>query len=106
MSKTDELVVSEQSSALVDAISNEYIHAATSDNTRRAYRADIEHFESAGGRLPATDKMIERYLLDSAHRHSPVSSPLECYHSIIEFLRANCLGRILPIPAFDRPRNI
>ena len=52
-------------------IDNEYIHAATSDNTRRAYRADIEHFESAGGRLPATDKMIERYLLDSANRHNP-----------------------------------
>lgn len=71
MEKTDELVARELSRALADAISNEYIHAATSNNTRRAYRADIEHFERAGGRLPATDKMIERYLLDSACRHNP-----------------------------------
>jgi len=31
-----------------------YIHAATSDNTRIAYQADIQHFLKSGGTLPAT----------------------------------------------------
>lgn len=71
MIKTDIKVSESENRVLLESIANEYIHAATSNNTRRAYRADIEHFESAGGRLPATDKIIERYLLDSAHRHNP-----------------------------------
>ncbi len=50
MFKTDIKVSESENRALLDTIANEYITAATSDNTRRAYRADIEHFESAGGR--------------------------------------------------------
>lgn len=33
---------------------NAYIQAATSDNTRKAYRQDIQHFIRWGGLLPAT----------------------------------------------------
>jgi integrase len=43
-------------------LSNRYQIAATSDNTRRAYQADIRHFESWGGQLPATTDAILRYL--------------------------------------------
>jgi integrase len=40
-----------------------YIEAATRDNTRRSYRAAIEHFEVAwGGFLPATSEAVARYL--------------------------------------------
>ncbi|GAB7531285.1 site-specific integrase [Pseudomonas sp. 3A(2025)] len=40
-----------------------YIEAATRDNTRRSYRAAIEHFEvSFGGFLPATSESVARYL--------------------------------------------
>lgn len=43
-------------------LSNRYQIAATSDNTRRAYKADIRHFETWGGQLPATTESILRYL--------------------------------------------
>lgn len=39
-----------------------YLSAATSENTRRAYQGDIRHFESWGGRLPATTQSILKYL--------------------------------------------
>ncbi|WP_025129989.1 site-specific integrase [Pseudomonas sp. PH1b] len=40
-----------------------YLQAATRDNTRRSYRAAIEHFEVQwGGFLPATADSIARYL--------------------------------------------
>lgn len=40
-----------------------YLRAATRDNTRRSYRAAIEHFEVEwGGFLPATAESVARYL--------------------------------------------
>ncbi|CAM3131486.1 recombinase [Pseudomonas floridensis] len=40
-----------------------YLEAATRDNTRRSYRAAIEHFEVTwGGFLPATSEGVARYL--------------------------------------------
>lgn len=39
-----------------------YLQAATSDNTRKAYQADIRHFIAWGGLLPATSDVIIRYL--------------------------------------------
>jgi integrase len=39
-----------------------YIHAATSQNTRKAYQADIRHFIHWGGRLPAASDVILQYL--------------------------------------------
>ncbi|MFE8070008.1 site-specific integrase [Marinobacteraceae bacterium S3BR75-40.1] len=48
-----------------------YVQAATRDNTRRSYRAAIEHFEvSWGGLLPATADSVARYLADHAETHS------------------------------------
>lgn len=43
-------------------VANAYLPAATSDNTRKAYRSDIAHFEQWGGRLPATQASIVHYL--------------------------------------------
>ena len=44
-----------------------YLNAATRDNTRKAYRLAIEHFESKwGGFLPATADSVSRYLADYA----------------------------------------
>jgi len=40
-----------------------YIHAATRENTRKSYRAAIEHYESVwGGYLPATADSVALYL--------------------------------------------
>jgi hypothetical protein len=44
-----------------------YLNAATRDNTRRSYRAAIEHFEvNWGGFLPATSDSVARYLVAHA----------------------------------------
>jgi integrase len=47
---------------IISPLSNPYLHAATSDNTRRAYQADIRHYEKWGGILPATTESILAYL--------------------------------------------
>lgn len=46
---------------------DQYIEAATRDNTRQSYRAAIEHFEvSWNGLLPATADSVARYLAEYA----------------------------------------
>lgn len=46
---------------------DDYIHAATRDNTRRSYQSAVRHFEIEwGGFLPATADSISRYLVDHA----------------------------------------
>ena len=52
-------------------ISSPYIHAATSDNTRIAYHADIQDFLKKGGALPATPEGIEAYLKLCASTYNP-----------------------------------
>ena len=52
-------------------LSNRYQIAATSDNTRRAYQADIRHYEAWGGQLPATTDAIIRYLHAFAETLNP-----------------------------------
>src|SRR5437868_13666933 len=47
-------------------VTNPYLAAATSDNTRKAYRSDIRHYEQSGGRLPATSEEIIHYLQNFA----------------------------------------
>jgi len=47
---------------------NQYLKAATRDNTRRSYQSAVTHFEvSWGGFLPATADSIARYLADHAN---------------------------------------
>ena len=43
-----------------------YLQAATSDNTRKAYRSAIRQFEKWGGRLPTDRDTVVRYLLARA----------------------------------------
>ncbi len=49
----------------------EYLHAATAEHTRRAYRAAIRHFERWGGRLPTTREALIDYLLSYAETLNP-----------------------------------
>lgn len=46
----------------------DYIHAATSNNTRKAYQSDIRHFMNWGGLLPASPDAIVNYL----HQHASI----------------------------------
>jgi integrase len=49
----------------------QYIQAATRDNTRLSYQAAITHYEvSWGGLLPATADNVARYLADHAESHA------------------------------------
>jgi integrase len=57
--------------ALVDQRLRAFLAAATSDNTRRAYRSAIRHFLAWGGMLPADEPMAIRYLLAHADSHNP-----------------------------------
>ncbi len=43
-----------------------YIKAATSDNTRKAYRSAIKQFEKWGGRLPTNRDTLLNYLIEKA----------------------------------------
>lgn len=51
-------------------VPSQYIQNATSDNTRRAYRQDIQHFERWGGKLPTDSATIIHYL----HQHAEALS--------------------------------
>ena len=53
------------------AVDAYYISAATSDNTRAAYQADIADFLKKGGALPATAQDIEAYLKKCAPHYNP-----------------------------------
>ncbi len=43
-----------------------YVHAATSSNTRKTYQSAIRQFEKWGGRLPTDRNSVIRYLVDKA----------------------------------------
>jgi integrase len=48
-----------------------YLQAGTRENTRKSYRAAVEHFETTwGGFLPATGDSIVRYLAEYADQHA------------------------------------
>lgn len=50
---------------------DDYIEAATRDNTRRSYQSAIRHYEGEwGGLLPATADAVARYLADYAEKLS------------------------------------
>src|SRR6266576_320513 len=48
-----------------------FLEAAASGNTRRAYRTDLAHFLTWGGKLPADPGSIARYLDAAARRNCP-----------------------------------
>lgn len=50
---------------------DQYLRAGTRENTRKSYKAAVEHFEVTwGGFLPATGDSIVRYLADYADQHA------------------------------------
>jgi len=52
----------EETHSVSSLITNPYITAATSNNTRKAYISDVRHFERWGGKLPASPETIAHYL--------------------------------------------
>ncbi len=67
--KTDLLFHNDTSPTLW--INNPYIKAATADNTRKAYRSDIKHYEQWGGLLPSRPEIIIDYLQAFADKLNP-----------------------------------
>ena len=68
----DNLMIEAEGKAFSDTlIDNEYVHAATSDNTRRAYQTDVEHFIKMSGELPATPQMVASYLKECTDKINP-----------------------------------
>ena len=53
------------------AAANPYVHAATSENTRKAYQNDINHFVNSGGLLPSTPDIVICYLQAFADKLNP-----------------------------------
>jgi site-specific recombinase XerD len=51
----------------------DYLRASLSDNSRRAYRSDLNHFLAWGGTIPATPEMIAVYLAAHAEHHAPAT---------------------------------
>ena len=84
-------------------LSNRYQIAATSDNTRRAYQADIRHFEAWGGQLPATTESILRYLHAFAEtlnprtlsRHITALTQWHRYQRLVDPTEAPIVGKTL-----------
>ena len=62
----DELLVENRLESSLDPLVKNYVHAAVSDNTRRAYRSDLRHFLDWGGAIPASDGVIAEYLAQHA----------------------------------------
>ena len=56
-----EMLPREGSESLPGAVLD-YVREAVAPNTRRAYRADLDHFLAWGGTIPATDVMVAEYL--------------------------------------------
>lgn len=49
---------------------SDYLRASLSDNSRRAYRSDLNHFVAWGGTIPARPEMVAQYLADHAGQHA------------------------------------
>jgi site-specific recombinase XerD len=48
----------------------EYLRASLSDNSRRAYSSDLNHFLQWGGSVPASSEMVSAYLVAHAQQHA------------------------------------
>lgn len=48
----------------------EYLQASLSNNSKRAYLSDIQHFLSWGGTIPTTQEAVAQYLVSHAETHS------------------------------------
>lgn len=64
-----------EASAELSSSVRDYLRAASAENTRRAYRADMRHFVDWGGRVPASDVVVAEYL--AAHAGKLAVATLE-----------------------------
>ena len=55
---------------IVSEAVSDLVAASISENTRRAYRADLEHFTAWGGAIPAPAETVAAYLADHVDRLS------------------------------------
>lgn len=65
--KTENTLITNQSPG------NPYLIAATANNTRKAYRTDIAHFQNWGGMLPTTPQVLVEYLNVFASHLKPIT---------------------------------
>ena len=64
--KNDNLEAIKQEVNLLNPQTQHYLQAATSQNTRKAYQADVRHFMAWGGLLPTTPDVLIHYLTHQA----------------------------------------
>ena len=70
--RNDSLEAKREESALeIKPSPYDYIQAASSDNTRKAYQSDIRHFIEWGGLLPTDANVVLRYLQQNAMHLNP-----------------------------------
>ena len=55
---------------------HQYIHAATRDNTRKAYQSDVHHFRQWSGVLPTTSESIIAYLTVQVLKYEQVDAKI------------------------------
>lgn len=65
-----DLTLPRNSSPLVHESLSELVHAALSDNSRKAYQSDLKHFIAWGGRIPCSPDTVANYLAVHAGQHS------------------------------------
>lgn len=58
----NKLIVSHHEIHRLSPLVDQYLQASLSENTRRAYSNDIQHFLQWGGRIPATPECVASYL--------------------------------------------
>lgn len=78
-----------------DASVRKYLDAALSDNTLRAYRADLKHFLAWGGLIPANPEQVAMYV---AH-HATILSSSTLTRRLVAIARAHAAQGI------DSPTN-
>lgn len=49
---------------------SDYLRASLSENSRQAYRSDLNHFLAWGGTIPARPEIVAQYLADHAGQHA------------------------------------
>ncbi len=90
----DKLVAKNRLEPSLDPLVKTYVHAAVSDNTRRAYRSDLRHFLDWGGTVPASDVVLAAYLA----RHAGTLSVATLARRVASISKAHT-AKGLPNPA-------
>ena len=68
--KSNKQVGARKSGLNVSTLVEQFVQASLSENTRRAYSNDLQHFLNWGGRIPASAEMVATYLAEHADKLS------------------------------------